>query len=295
MEFALPENEPPDVKAAKNNRLPTEEEVFDLQTGSNRQKLTAEEQHFFDIAGYTLLPEVLSLHQVAEACRRLDQLARNPLSPISLKQPGPYEIELINIIEAGGVIEDAMAMAPLLRYLHGLIWGRQFRLIASRGRIRSPGSRGRLTQGGQVDPRRYARYRCGPEGEFRCLLVTCLIALSDSASENGAFCLIPGSHKSNLPHPYADSKLEEVPPLYDLPMKAGSAVIFTENVSHAMKSPRMETQRWLEFQYGPSYLVNWPGCESSAALLERTATDPVKSHLLLPPYYHPAGSQKKSR
>ena len=238
---------------------------------------------------------MLRPQQVAEARRRLDQIARTPSPPISLRQPNPSEVELIHIVEAGGVLEDAMALTPLLRYLHGLIWGRQFRLIASRGRIRSPGSRCRLTQGGRADRRRYVGYRCGPEGEFRCLLVTCLIALSDSDSGNGAFCLIPGSHKSHLPHPYADSRLEDVPPLYDLPMKAGSAVIFTENVSHAMKSPHTETQRWLEFQYGPSYMENWPGCEPSAALLQRTATDPVKSHLLLPPYYHPAGSQKKSR
>ena len=283
------------MKTAKNNRLPTEEEVFDLRTGSDRQELSAEEQHFFDIRGYTLFPEVLSPQQVADACRSLDRIARNPLASISLKRPSNSEIELVNIIEAGGVIEDAMALTPLLRHLQVLIWGRQFRLIASRGRIRRPGCQRGVTQGGLADRRRYTGYRCGPEGEFRCLLVTCLIALSDAASEDGSFCLIPGSHKSNLPHPYAGSKLKDVPPLRDLPLSAGSAVIYTENVSHAMKSPRFETQRWLEFQYGPSYLVNWPGCESSAALLQRTAGDPVKSHLLQAAYYHPAGSQKKSR
>ena len=36
-----------------------------------------------------------------------------------------------------------------------------------------------------------------------------------------------------------------------------------------------------------------PTTESSADLLRRTKTDPVKSHLLLAPYYPPAGSQKK--
>ena len=150
-----------------------------------------------------------------------------------------------------------------------------------------------LTQGGQADPRRYARYRCGPEGEFRCLLVTCLIALCDTTAGDGAFCLIPGSHKCLLPHPYADRELEEVPPLEDLPLTSGSAVVFTENVSHALRPPRLESQSWLEFQYGPSYMENWPGCEPSADLLQRTEADPVKSHLLLAPYYHPAGSQKK--
>ena len=186
-----------------------------------------------------------------------------------------------------------MALRPVLRHLQALIWGRQFRLIASRARLRGVGSRGRLTQGGKADPRRYARYRCGPEGDFRCLLVTCLIALDDTIAGDGSFCLIPGSHKCHLPHPYADRELVEIAPLEDLPLTAGSAVVFTENVSHALRPPRLESQSWLEFQYGPSYMENWPGCELSADLLRRTQADPVKSHLLLAPYYHPAGAQKK--
>ena len=168
-----------------------------------------------------------------------------------------------------------MALEPVRRYLQGLIWGRQFRLIASRGRIRGMRSRSRLTQGGQADPRRYARYRCGPEGEFRCLLVTCLIALCDATADDGAFCLIPGSHKCHLPHPYADRRLEEVAPLQDLPLAAGSAVVFSDNVSHALRPPRRDSQHWLEFQYGPSYMENWPGCEFSADLLQRTEVPPA--------------------
>ena len=274
-------------------RLPTEEEVFDLQTGSSRQSLSVEEQHFFDIAGYALLPEVLNPRQVEAARRSLERLARAPSPRISLSRRDSSGVELLNIIEAGGVLEDAMALQPVLRHLQGLIWGQQFRLIASRGRMRGVGSRSRLTQGGQADPRRYARYRCGPEGEFRCLLVTCLIALDDTNAGDGSFCLIPGSHKCHLPHPYAHRELEEVPPLQDLPLAAGSAVVFTDNVSHALRPPRRDSQHWLEFQYGPSYMENWPGCEFSADLLQRTQADPVKSHLLLAPYYHPAGSQKK--
>ena len=281
------------VDTTRTQRLPTEEEVFDLQTGSSRQLLSIEDQHFFDIAGYALLPEVLNPRQVEAARRSLERLAQSPSPAISLRRTDSSGVELLNIIEAGGVLEDAMALQPVLRHLQGLIWGQQFRLIASRGRIRGVGSRGHLTQGGKADPRRYARYRCGPEGEFRCLLVTCLIALCDTTAGDGAFCLIPGSHKCLLPHPYADRELEEVPPLEDLPLRAGSTVVFTENVSHALRPPRLHSQYWLEFQYGPSYMENWPGCEHSADLLRRTELDPVKSHLLLAPYYHPTGSQKK--
>ena len=281
------------MDTTRTQRLPTEEEVFDLQTGSSRQLLSLEEQHFFDIAGYALLPDVLNPGQIEKSRQCLESLAQASSAGVSLRRGDGSEVELLNIIEAGGVLEDAMALQPVLRHLQELIWGRQFRLIASRAKIRGAGRGGRLTQGGQADPRRYARYRCGPAGEFRCLLVTCLIALDDTNTGDGAFCLIPGSHKCHLPHPYADRELEEVPPLEDLPLTAGSAVVFTENVSHALRPPRLERQSWLEFQYGPSYMENWPGCEPSPDLLRRTQADPVKSHLMLAPYYHPAGSQKK--
>lgn len=281
------------MDTTRTRQLPTEEEVFDLQTGSGRQTLSNEEQHFFDIAGYALLPDVLNPGQIEQSRQRLERLAQAPSAGVSLRRGDGSEAELLNIIEAGGILEDAMALEPVQRYLQGLIWGQQFRLIASRGRIRGMRSRSCLTQGGQADPRRYARYRCGPEGEFRCLLVTCLIALCDTTADDGAFCLIPGSHKCHLPHPYAGRELQEVPPLQDLPLRAGSAVVFTESVSHVLRPPRRDSQHWLEFQYGPSYMENWPGCEPSPDLLRRTEGDPVKSHLLLAPYYHPAGSQKK--
>lgn len=281
------------MDATPTQRLPTEEEVFDLQTGSGGQLLSLEERHFFDIAGYALVTDVLNPGQVEQASQSLEFPARSPSPGISFRRGDGDDAELVNIIEAGGILEDAMGLQPVLRHLQGLIWGRQFRLIASRGRIRRPGSQSRLNQGGRADPRRYARYRCGPEGEFRCLLVTCLIALCDTTAGDGAFCLIPGSHKCQLAHPYSDRHLEEVPPLEDLPLTAGSAVVFTENVSHGFRAPRLHNQSWLEFQYGPSYMENWPGCEPSADLLRRTQADPVKSHLLLDPYYHPTGSQKK--
>ena len=124
--------------------------------------------------------------------------------------------------------------------------------------------------------------------------MTCLIALYDTTAGNGAFCLIPGSHKCLLPHPYAHRELEEVPPLRgSAPDSRLGGRLYRERLPCPEATPSRKANYWLEFQYGPSYVVNWPGCESSADLLQRTEADPVKSHLLLPPYYHPAGSQKK--
>ena len=261
----------------------TEEDIFDLQIGLGESSISIEEQYFFDIAGYLVLDDFLTPEQVAQARQMLAGRA------------APEQLELLNIIKEGGALEDAMALPRTMDLVQAFIWGQQYRLVGSRALFRAPGARSRLSRGGASDPRRYARYRCFADGQFRCLMITCLIALSDVVAGDGAFCAIPGSHKVNLPHPYEDVDLDQIPPLRTLELRAGSGVLFTESLSHGFKTPAGQTHFWLAYQYGPSYMVDWPGCEPAAELLERTAGDPVKSHLLLRPYYHPAGSQNKKK
>ena len=276
-------------------KLATEEDVFDLQIGLGESETSAADKHFFDTAGYLVLDELLTPAQVAQAQDTLARIKTATPKNITLLPDGPHGCELVNIIEGGGVVEDAMALPRVLDYVQEFIWGRQYRLVGSRGIFRAPGKHSRLTQGGAADPRRYARYRCFGDGQFRCLMITCLIVLADTADGDGTFCAIPASHKAHLPHPYEDTDLNAIEPLCNIPLRAGSGVLFTENLSHVFKPPTHKTHNWLSYQYGPSYMVNWPGCEPSADLLARTTADSAKSHLLLEPYYHPAGSQKKQK
>ena len=276
-----------------HTKRPTEEDVFDLQIGLGESEIAFEDKHFFDIAGYLVLDDLLTPHQVAQAQDTLSRTASGGPDNMTALPQKPYGQERANIIESGGVVEDAMALPRVMTCIEAFIWGRQYRLVGSRAIFRAPGTRSRLTQGGNADPRRYARYRCFGDGQFRCLMITCLIVLCDTVDGDGAFCAIPASHKANLPHPYEDTSLEAIPPLREIPLPAGSGILFTESLSHALKPPARQTQVWLSYQYSPSYMLNWPGCEPSADLLARTADDPVKSHLLLEPYYHPARSQGK--
>ncbi len=273
----------------------TEEDVFDLQIGLGESVTSVEDKHFFDTAGYLVLEDLLTPDQVSQTQDILVGLRSATPENMTLSPEGPYGCELLNIIEGRGALENAMALPRVLDYVQEFIWGHQYRLVGSRAILRTPGRGSQLTQGGDADPRRYARYRCFGDGQFRCLMITCLIALTDTADNDGTFCAIPASHKASLPHPYENTDLNAISPLHNLPLRAGSGILFTENLSHAFKPAVRAGHVWLSYQYGPSYMVNWPGCEPSADLLARTATDPAKSHLLLEPYYHPAGSQKKQK
>ena len=64
-------------------------------------------------------------------------------------------------------------------------------------------------------------------------LVACAISLVDASVEDGGFVAIPGSHKANTPCPDDYANLETVGPwLHRVPVTAGSAVIFTEALTH---------------------------------------------------------------
>ena len=271
----------------------TEEDVFDLQIGLGESETSSQDKHFFDTAGYLVLKDLLTSAQISQAQDTLLRIKAAKPENITLLSDGPYGCELVNIIEGGNTVEDAMALPRVLDYVQEFIWGRQYRLVGSRAILRTPGKGSQLTQGGDADPRRYARYRCFGDGQFRCLMITCLIALTDTSDGDGAFCAIPASHKASLPHPYENTDLSAIAPLQNIPLRAGSGILFTENLSHAFRPTTREADAWLSYQYGPSYMVNWPRCEPSTDLLARAAANPAKSHLLLEPYYHPAGSQKK--
>ncbi len=257
-----------------------------LQTGTGQRHLSDAERHFFDTRGYLVIEKFLSADHVKEAHKLLEDAMENP-PPKVTSDNSNSETELLNIVESGGIIEDAITLPRLLNAMEEIIWGNQVRLVASRGILREPGSVGKLTQGGKADPRRYTRYRCFVEGEFRCLMTTCLIALDNQSQGDGSFCVIPVSHKSNFPHPYSDTPLEEITVLKDVSLQAGDAVIFSENLSHTMKLVIQKRQCWLSYQYGPSYMLSWPGCEASKELRARTEDDEIKTRLLKTPYYHP--------
>ena len=97
----------------------TEDDSFNLQIGLGESQLALKERHFFDVAGYLVLEDLLTPGQVIEA--------RNALAGRV-----PEKGEVLHIIEAGGVLEDGMALPRVLDPVQTFIWGRQYRRVGSR-------------------------------------------------------------------------------------------------------------------------------------------------------------------
>ena len=247
------------------------------------------ERFFFDVNGYLSLGELARRDQLDQLRSAIDRTLADDggdRDRVETVRSGPHA-ELRNVVEMGACFLQLAATVPIPSYLQELVWGEQVRLIGSRALIRSPGAGGDLTQGGNADPRRYKRFRAFVEGEFRCLMVSVLLALDDTADGDGAIAIVPASHKANFAHPYGGVAAERISVLRAVPLPAGHAVLFSENASYALMSVVSGVRRWLLLQYGPSYARDWPGCTPSAATrAAAAAAGPELELLLREPYYH---------
>ena len=254
-----------------------------LQSGTGQRNLTENERFQFDLTGYLPLGKLLDPPDLTEARAAI---ANTENLPAGVTVAGnELELELRNIVEIHGTLGEIFGDRKLYSRMLELIWGNQVRLISSRALVRHAGFSSRVTQGGRADPRRFGRYRAFLEGEFRCILISVLIALDDTSAGDGAVGVIPASHKANFAYPY-EQLAEHLPMLRCLPLEAGEALLYTVARSHALTAPRTDDKRWLLYQYGPSYMLDWPDCTPTAAVHEQAAADPVRANLLRRPYYH---------
>ena len=102
---------------------------------------------------------------------------------------------------------------------------------------------------------------------------------------DGGFAAVPGSHKSNLPCPDDIKTFERVGPwLQQVPQAAGSAIIFTEALTHGTWSWRADKERRsLLYKFSPGHM-SWARTYPSAADVPDAAWTEPQRRILLPPY-----------
>jgi hypothetical protein len=99
------------------------------------------------------------------------------------------------------------------------------------------------------------------DGKFHCGQVNVLIALTDIGPGDGGTVLIPGSHKSNFPHPDLETyqmrgtRAGDIPEGgFEVSMQAGDALLFVDTICHGSARRANEGQRrTVVYRYGPSW------------------------------------------
>ena len=183
---------------------------------------------------------------------------------------GRLEDYNLAILRCGGPFEELIDWPATLPYLQELI-GEPMRMDAASFMSRNPGGGFRLHHGyAELLP--YCEYAFAGEG-FRCVSIKIGYALTDVGIEDGAFAVVPGSHKSNFPNPLVAQVPDPAHPLIEaLPCRAGDAILFSEDLSHgAVENSGNRVRRTLFYSYAPAYQCPWPDLAETAEGFEQRA------------------------
>ena len=248
----------------------------------------------FDLQGYLILKNAIEPDLLDRLNRTFDEFP--PLQPgewLGNAQRRDYTnatgFELHNCVEAGAAFEELIDHPGYIGYLRrycgeadsyveGLFMDE---CIAS---IRASGGHHPVHSGGFKGALRGAYgYK---NGVFRCGQCNILLALTDIGPGDGPTMIIPGSHKSNFPHPLSGDygrgdRMDNLPGAIPACMSKGDALLFVDGIMHGGSSRTNPGERRITiFRYGPVWGATRFGYEYSDALLARLT--PPRRKILQP-------------
>lgn len=241
--------------------------------------------YLFDLQGFFVIENAVEPDLVADLNAVMDSVPED-LEPGgwwgNLQRARTAEpskgLELHNMVEAGEPFErliDHPSWISLMRryageedsYVAGLFIDECFAAIRREGgylRVHSGGYRKALRGVYRFD-----------HGVFRCAQVNVLVAMSDIGPGDGGTLVIPGSHKSNLPHPQLESHragtMDDMVGVVSPTLRKGDALVFTDAIAHGSASrtnPEGE-RRTVIYRYGPAWGSTRSGYRYSEELLDR--------------------------
>lgn len=224
------------------------------------------EQYLFDLQGFLVVEDALSPEQVAT----LNRLAGESLAAEA--DPG-LRTKRFSPLSWGRAYYELL-QNPRLTPVLAQILGDDFRLDHSYVDIirTGLGPIGATLHGGATpfDPSQYYLFQNG--AMFNGLTVVAY-NLQDVRPGDGGFGCIPGSHKSNYPTPKDWLDLENPASCVTaVPGKAGSAVIFTEALTHGTLPWRgAGERRTLFLKYCPKHMAwsrNYPNGSDQGGMTE---------------------------
>lgn len=208
------------------------------------------EQYLFDLQGYLAVPEALTADQVAELNALLDEQIAQRVSAQATTHRFYSEL-----LDWGPSYRKLIDNPRVLPYLEGLL-GPNPRLDHDYADIirQGKGPIGTTLHGGAVPAHPSFYYRCH-NGEIRNGLMVVAYNLKDVNPGDGGFGCVPGSHKSNFPFPPEWRELDTFRPFMQaVTGPAGTAIIFTEALTHGTLPWRGAERRTLFYKYSPPTL-----------------------------------------
>ena len=214
------------------------------------------ERYCFDTQGYLVIEDVLTADELRKLKAGLPRntdgsFRKNNVdligNPISYAEPTfrslinhPRIVPYLKAIFCNG--SDPWDQTILLDHDYGMIFKR--------------GDKGPPFHNGGTPHVPWLSYTAR-DGKIFCALSCVVWALTDVNAGDGGFWCLPGSHKASFPLPEKIRCYQHVPACAVQPaMKAGSALLFTEALTHGTRDWRADHERIaLFYKYSPGYMA----------------------------------------
>ena len=241
----------------------------------DRARVNDTEQYEFDRQGYIVIPGFLSPSETARLADAVESLLEHAVNHVALpprklsawgsEHHADAELGYHARGEAAAdetiIIEDFWNADPAFDFLvdHGPTMEYIRAIVAQRPtinnseiRVRYRGNASRHHGGRRPETQKY-RYSF-TDGRIDCMMVRMIYFVHDVTADQGAFTVLPGTHKSELPCPYGTDPDTE-PGTVSLEMKAGDAILFTEALRHGGRSNRSDqVRKTIHVGYGPYWM-----------------------------------------
>jgi ectoine hydroxylase-related dioxygenase (phytanoyl-CoA dioxygenase family) len=237
--------------------------------------MTDIQKYEFDRLGYLVLPGILNAAECAKLATAIDALedhaaehvkqaprkqsvwgpeyhASSDKGYLASGELGPGKTLIIeDFFNADPVFDLLVEHPPTMALIRAIVQDRPT-INNSEIRIRYPGNQTPAHMGGPIGSK--YRYSFNPAG-IDCMMVRMVYFVHDVGADDGPFCVVPATHKSNYVSPYGTSDSDSEPGMIGLPVKAGDAILFTEHLRHGGKSIRSgRTRKTLHIGYGPFWM-----------------------------------------
>jgi len=235
------------------------------------------ERYEFDRQGYIVIEDMLDSGTVSSLASAVDELEAHALRhldepPRKVSPWGPdyhqnpelgYHVDGSNAEGRTIIIEDfwnaddrfdvLVNHGPTMAYIGGIVQGRAT-INNSEIRIRYRGNQSGSHGGMRPENQKY-RYAFNAGG-IDCMMVRMIYFIHDVSRDQGAFSVVPGTHKTNLPCPHGGNPDEE-PGMVALEVKSGDAILFTENLRHGGITNRSgQVRKTIHVGYGPYWMLS---------------------------------------
>ena len=256
-------------------------------------KPTAMEEYLFDLRGYIVIKNAIDPEHLAALNASIDSIlpiehgewhgnvhahgfgSGDGLNLQQIYEAGePWE-RLINHPSWIDKVKHFVGGEDSYDWLHGPLF-----IDENFANVRNPGEAIPIHSGGHENVKRTQYlYR---NGSFMCGQVNVLMAIGPMGPGDGTTMVIPGSHKSNFPHPEFEKHMfgsdqgsgDGMTGAIEVFMDPGDVLVFVDALCHGSAKRSNEGQRRIAvYRYGPSWANFRHGYQPSEELLARLSDE----------------------